>query len=199
MAGTKQTACAWRYSGRHKSLSVVLSNACDSGQAVYLSRFRPQRCKCGNYGDPTRECRCSHFDIRRYMSRISGPLLDRIDIHIEVPRVPYRELRDTRAGEPSAAIRERVIAARRLQHERFPGTTNATMTNRQIQQHCKLDVETEQLLEQAMGRHAFSARSYTRILKMARTIADLDGGGPVQVQHVTEAIQYRTTERRFWQ
>ncbi|MBL7223091.1 MAG: YifB family Mg chelatase-like AAA ATPase [Candidatus Brocadiae bacterium] len=156
-------------------------------------------CPCGFFGDSQRECRCTAVQIRNYMSRISGPLLDRIDIHIEVPRVPYRELRDRRAGTTSVVMRAEVMAARERQHRRFGNSgTNARMTNRQIEEHCRLDTETESLLEQAMAQHAFSARSYTRILKMARTIADLAGSQAVSLEHVSEAIQYRSTERHFW-
>jgi len=135
------------------------------------------------------------------MSRVSGPLLDRIDIHIEVPRVPYRELRDRREGEGSQRMRQQVTAARERQRRRFARSkikSNARMTNRQINRHCQLDADCKTLLEQAMAQHAFSARSYTRILKVARTIADLAGEERVRLEHVSEAIQYRTAERHFW-
>ena len=135
------------------------------------------------------------------MSRDSGPLLDRIDIHIEVPRVPYRELRDRRRGQPSDEIRQQVLAARERQDRRFAKSrmkTNARMTNRQIQQFCQLDSDSEALLERAMAQHAFSARSYTRILKLSRTIADLAASDPIRLEHISEAIQYRSTERHFW-
>ena len=156
-------------------------------------------CPCGYYTDPVRECRCSPMQIRSYMSRVSGPLLDRIDIHIEVPRVPYRELRDRREGEGSTAMRDQVIAAREVQRRRFGDSrTNARMTNRDLQRHCRLDGDGETLLEQAMARHAFSARSYTRILKVARTIADLAAADRVRVEHLSEAVQYRSAERHFW-
>jgi magnesium chelatase family protein len=183
----------------HITISRAIMSVRFPAEVMIAAAMNP--CPCGNYGDPTRECRCTPFQIRNYMSRISGPLLDRIDIHIEVPRVPYRELRDGRAGETSGEIRKRVIAARARQQERFAGTrtgSNARMTNRQIAQHCRLDAETEALMERAMSQHAFSARSYTRILKMARTIADLAGSEALRLEHVTEAIQYRTTERQFW-
>jgi len=158
-------------------------------------------CPCGYHGDPKRECRCTPYQIRHYMSRVSGPLLDRIDIHIEVPRVPYRELRDRREGEGSQRMRQQVTAARERQRRRFARSkikTNARMTNRQINKHCQLDADCETLLEQAMAQHAFSARSYTRILKVARTIADLAGEERVRLEHVSEAIQYRAAERHFW-
>ena len=158
-------------------------------------------CPCGNYGDPQRECRCTPVQIHHYMSRISGPLLDRIDIHIEVPRVPYRELRDRRRGQSSDEIRQQVLAARERQDRRFAKSrmkTNARMTNRQIQQFCQLDSDSETLLERAMALHAFSARNYTRILKLSRTIADLAASDPIRLEHISEAIQYRSTERHFW-
>ena len=157
-------------------------------------------CPCGYFTDPKRECRCTPMQIRNYMSRVSGPLLDRIDIHVEVPRVPYRDLRDRREGEGSEALRAQVLAARERQRARFgDGTTsNARMTNRQIQRHCRLDDDCETLLEQAMSQHAFSARSYTRILKVTRTIADLAASPGVRPEHLSEAIQYRSTERHFW-
>jgi magnesium chelatase family protein len=158
-------------------------------------------CPCGYLGDPKRECLCSHAQIARYMSRVSGPLLDRIDIHVEVPRVAYRDLRDRREGDASARMREQVIAAGERQHARFADSrtkSNARMTNRQINKWCQLDADTEAVIEQAMTQHAFSARSYTRILKVARTIADLAGSDELHLEHVTEAIQYRSVERHHW-
>ena len=183
--------------------SITVSRALMSVQfpAEVLVAAAMNACVCGGFGDATRECRCTVTQIRNYMSRISGPLLDRIDIHIEVPRVPYRDLRDRRPGASSAEMRQQVVAARQRQQQRFAGertNTNARMTNRQIHKHCHLDGESEALLEQAMGQHAFSARSYTRILKMARTIADLAAEDRVRLEHITEAIQYRSTERHYW-
>ena len=186
-----------------ESGSITVSRALMSVKfpAEVLMATSMNPCPCGNLGDATRECRCTVGQIRSYMSRVSGPLLDRIDIHIEVPRVPYRDLRDRRPGSGSAEMREQVIAARERQRHRFAGdriSTNARMSNRHIQKHCQLDAETEALLEQAMAQHAFSARSYTRILKVARTIADLAGDERIRLEHVTEAIQYRSTERHYW-
>ena len=179
-------------SASHRDTCVAFPDGCSF-------EFRPQGCPCGYYTDPARGCRCTLYQIRNYMARVSGPLLDRIDIHIEVPRVPYRELRDRRAGESSDRMREQVVAARDRQRRRFRGgKTNARMTNREIQAHCELDADGEALLEQAMAQHAFSARSYTRILKVARTIADLAGTDRLRLEHVSEAIQYRSTERHFW-
>ena len=181
------------------TISRALMSVEFPAEVIVVCAMNP--CPCGNYGDPQRECRCSPVQIHHYMSRISGPLLDRIDIHIEVPRVPYRELRDRRAGLTSEAIRAQVLAAREPQRRRFANSrisANARMTNRHITQHCQLDGDCEMLLEQAMAQHAFSARSYTRILKLSRTIADLAGDERIHLEHITEAIQYRTTERHFW-
>ncbi len=155
-------------------------------------------CPCGYYSDPKHECNCSPQQIHRYRSRISGPLLDRIDIHVEVPAVPYKELMGKLAGEPSAKIRERVSAARKLQSDRFSGTRiycNARMGNRQIRKYCELDDASAHLLETAVDKLGLSARAYNRILKIARTIADLDKQENIQVSHISEAVQYRSLDR----
>jgi magnesium chelatase family protein len=136
------------------------------------------------------------------VSKISGPLLDRIDIHIEVPAVKYKELRAPSTAEDSAAVRQRVIAARQRQMERFSGEkkiyANAQMMPRMIRKHCAISPEGEKLLENAITRLGLSARAHDRILKVARTIADLDGGGSIEPRHVSEAIQYRTLDRSYW-
>jgi len=181
------------------TISRALMNVAFPSELLICGSMNP--CSCGWYGDSQRDCRCTGMQIRSYMSRISGPLLDRIDIHIEVPRVPYRDLRDRRPGSASCEMRAQVAAARERQLARFGGdriSTNARMTNRHITKHCQLDADTESLLEMAMAKHAFSARSYTRILKVARTIADLAGDERIRTEHVTEAIQYRSTERHYW-
>jgi magnesium chelatase family protein len=155
-------------------------------------------CPCGHYGDPKKECRCSEIQVQRYMSKVSGPLLDRIDLHIEVPHVPYDELSSERSGPTSAGVREKVIAARTLQHDRFVGTpthSNAAMNERQVQEFCKTDKEGGSLLKNAVDALGFSARSYGRILKVARTIADLESEKTITVTHISEAIQYRNLDR----
>lgn len=151
-------------------------------------------CPCGYASDPEKECTCSVSMIKSYQKRISGPLLDRIDIHVEVPRVPFDKLSDKRTGEPSAKVRERVEAARAVQRERFKGTslqTNADMGPAEIRQFCQLDETATNLIKTAMRQLHLSARAYHRILKLARTIADLAGEANIQTAHVAEAIQYR--------
>jgi magnesium chelatase family protein len=152
-------------------------------------------CPCGYYGDPVKPCTCSNMIVTKYQKRISGPLLDRIDIHIEVPRVEYEKLSDTRAGEASAVVRGRVETARQRQRTRFSApmdiTCNADMRPAEIRKHCVLDEQTQALLKSAMNQLQLSARGYHRILKLARTIADLAGSEQIQVTHVAEALQYR--------
>jgi len=160
-------------------------------------------CPCGFWNDPTRECRCTPLQIQRYVGRISGPLLDRIDIHIDVPAVKFRELTgDTPLdAEDSATIRRRVISARDRQRERFAGDgifSNAAMTPRLIRTHCRIDSESEAMLERAMTRLGLSARAYDRILKVSRTIADLDDSDDIKSDHVAEAVHYRSLDRTYW-
>ena len=157
-------------------------------------------CPCGYYGSAARECRCGPLEVERYRSRVSGPLLDRIDIHLEVPAVGYRDLVGGRAEEPSAAVRARVERARATQRERFrrrPGLyANAHMSARDLRTHCPLDPEVETLLRDAVNRLGLSARAYHRVLKIGRTIADLDAAADLSTAHVREAIQYRSLDRR---
>jgi magnesium chelatase family protein len=152
-------------------------------------------CPCGWYGDPVKECTCSNAMVSRYQKRISGPLLDRIDIHIEVPRVEYEKLSDERLGEPSAAIQARVEAARERQRQRFGAgsglLSNADMGPAEVRDHCPVDDAGRSLLRAAMQQLHMSARAYHRILKLARTIADLAGSEEIETAHLAEAIQYR--------
>lgn len=157
-------------------------------------------CPCGYFGDPQHACACGPLGVQRYLARVSGPLLDRIDIHLEVPAVKYRALADQGAGEPSAAVRERVDRARLIQRERFarrPGIyANAHMAARDIRTHCRVSDGADALLRTAITRLGLSARAYHRILKIARTIADLAGAADLAPAHVSEAIQYRSLDRR---
>jgi magnesium chelatase family protein len=160
-------------------------------------------CPCGFHNDSRRECQCTPQMIQRYLSRISGPLLDRIDIHIDVPAVNYKELRAKAPPEGSAQIRERVVRAREVQLNRFAvagerSYCNAQMTSRQIRTYCELSTECETRLEKAMTQQGLSARAHDRILKVARTIADLDGTPMIEPKHIAEAIQYRTLDRTYW-
>jgi magnesium chelatase family protein len=157
-------------------------------------------CPCGYHGSVTHQCRCGPLDVERYRSRVSGPLLDRIDIHLEVPAVAYRDLVGSAREETSAEVRGRVERARAVQRERFRGRpgiyANAHMTARDLRHHCRLAPEVESLLRDAVGRLGLSARAYHRVLKIARTIADLDAAGDLSTTHVGEAIQYRSLDRR---
>ncbi len=153
-------------------------------------------CACGFYGDATRECRCTPGIIQRYLGKISGPLLDRIDIHVEVPAVPYKELRGDAAPTSSADIRARVERARAIQQAR--GHYNARMPARMVRKLCALDETGERTLEMAVRRMGFSARAHDRILKVARTVADLDESVNVSAKHVAEAVQYRSLDRNYW-
>ncbi|WP_437192615.1 YifB family Mg chelatase-like AAA ATPase [Planctomicrobium sp. SH527] len=158
-------------------------------------------CPCGFRGDPRRACSCSPMHIERYLSKLSGPLLDRIDIHIEVPAVPFRELSNSKPGTDSTMIRDKVIQAREIQRERFakePVSLNGTMSPRQIRTYCKLNKEAESLLKAAMEDMGLSARAHDKILRVSRTIADLDGADSIEVHHLTEAINYRALDRTYW-
>lgn len=159
-------------------------------------------CPCGYYNHPDRECVCKPGEVQKYLNKISGPLMDRIDLHVEVLPVPYNELSDSRRGESSAEIRERVIRARKMQEERYKEYSgiysNAQMTSQLLQKYCGLDVAGRDALSNAMRRLGLSARAYDRILKVSRTIADLDGSERIQLGHLAEAINYRSLDRDNW-
>jgi magnesium chelatase family protein len=162
-------------------------------------------CRCGYFGDPNRQCTCTPSSISKYLERVSGPLLDRIDIEIELPAVSFDEIsaRDGR-GEPSEKIRERVNAARRFAAERLkeegddPNLLNAKMSPEMIRRHCELDTEARELLREAFDALGLSARGHDRILRVARTIADLDGEKKITADHIAEAIMYRSLDRKYW-
>ncbi|MFC1537629.1 YifB family Mg chelatase-like AAA ATPase, partial [Gemmatimonadota bacterium] len=196
----------------HKNVLEVLRQPIEDGEVtisrsmisiVYPARFMlvcaMNPCPCGYQTDPNHSCKCSPMQIQRYLSHISGPLLDRIDIHIEVPAVPFEHLADKTPGESSTAIRSRVENARKIQLERFGGEDrvycNAHMGRSLLREHCDIDSETTNLLHQAMSHFGLSARAHDRILKVSRTIADLAGSPKPAPEHVAEAIQYRSLDR----
>jgi len=158
-------------------------------------------CPCGFYNHPTKQCVCGPGMVQKYLSRISGPLLDRIDIHLEVVPVPFNELTEMKPGEKSEIVRQRVIRAREIQRERFQDTEiycNAQMSSKLLHQYCVPDQAGHQLLKNAMEKLGLSARAYDRILKVSRTIADLEGAESIQADHLGEAIQYRSLDREGW-
>lgn len=159
-------------------------------------------CKCGYFGDSTRKCTCSEQQIRQYLGKISGPLLDRIDLHIEVPAVKYRDLTDGKPVEPSAEIRKRVEAARKIQENRFQGEKNvhcnAQMTPKMVEEFCPLGTEESKLLKDAFHNLGLSARAHNRILKVSRTVADLKGSENIKREHLAQAIFYRSLDRKYW-
>jgi len=159
-------------------------------------------CPCGYYNHPEKECVCAPGIVQKYLNKISGPLLDRIDLHIEVSPVPFQELSQKQAGEQSAGIRQRVVKARDVQRQRFKEQNNihcnAQMHSKDLKVHCQLDDAGNLLLKNAMERLGLSARAYDRILKVARTIADLDASKKIETSHLAEAIQYRSLDREGW-
>jgi magnesium chelatase family protein len=179
------------------TISRAATTLCYPARFTLAAAMNP--CPCGYFGDPGRACTCEPLGVERYLARISGPLMDRIDIHIDVPAVPYKELSCGRSGEPSEVIRVRVNAARRRQLERFAGRAgiyaNAHMRPRDLSKFCRVSDQAEALLKTAIAKLKLSARAYHRILKIARTIADLAGEGRILPPHVSEAVQYRSLDR----
>jgi magnesium chelatase family protein len=182
---------------------VTISRAAGSVTfpARYLLVAAMNPCPCGYYGDTRRRCQCSPIVIQRYQHRISGPLLDRIDLHVHVPIVDFKALSSQESGETSETIRKRVEGARSIQADRFKGQsgvhTNNAMPSRLIKKHCQLDSEGAGFLEHAMGEMGLSARAHDRILKVARTLADLQGTDRITGDHVLEAINYRSLDRNL--
>ena len=184
--------------------TVTISRAMGSvtfpASVMLVAAMNP--CPCGFRGDPKRSCNCTPIQIERYLSRISGPLLDRIDIHIEVPNVPFRELSDSTEGTSSETMREMVVVARKRQSMRFEGNStrvNGKMKPPQIRKYCKLQPDAEALLQHAMEEMGLSARAHDKILRISRTIADLEDSTEIAAVHLSEAINYRTLDRNYWQ
>ncbi len=178
------------------TVTLARSNMTLTLPANFMLVSASNPCRCGFRGDTTHECRCTGAEVQRYLGKISGPLLDRIDLHVEVPAVPYKELRAKDTGVTSAEMRARVEEARRTQHQR--GFYNAQIPQRLLRKLCALDEAGERTLELAVRRMGLSARAHDRILKMARTIADLDHAEAVSAKHLAEAVQYRSLDRDYW-
>ena len=184
----------------HVTISRAAASLTYPANFMLVAAMNP--CPCGFFSDPGRDCKCTQNQIQSYVSRISGPLLDRIDIQVEVPAVKYAELADETTGEPSLNVQERVEMARQTQHQRFADNpkihANADMESKQIRDYCKVDAHAQDLLRVAINQLGLSARAYDRILKVSRTIADLEQNPDIEAVHVSEAIQYRSLDRRFW-
>jgi magnesium chelatase family protein len=181
------------------TISRALNSSTFPASFVLVAAMNP--CPCGYMGDPKHTCKCSPMQIERYMGRISGPLLDRIDLHIEVPAVPYQELAARQDGTSSASMRAQVQQARDVQMKRFGGEgqrLNSRMTSRQLRKFCVLDTECQGLMQTAMDSLGLSARAHDRILRVARTIADLEGAADIKHTHLSEAIGYRSLDRKLW-
>lgn len=182
-------------------VSVARVNAKVEYPARFMLVASMNPCPCGNYGDPERPCTCTPYQISRYLARISGPLLDRIDLHVEVARPKYEELHTAPAPEDSQAVRRRVNAARALQKERLAGSgifSNSQLFGEAFERHCAIGKQASELLKAAFTALNMSARSYKRILMVARTIADLAEEQSIREEHIAEAIQYRTMDRKYW-
>ena len=181
------------------SISRALSSSQFPADFMLIASLNP--CPCGYRNDPRRDCHCSIPQIERYMAKISGPLLDRIDLHIEVPAVPFSELSATREGTSSQSMRDIVASARQIQAERFHDSksrTNAQMTTRELRKHCHLDRACQKMLEQSVDKLGLSARAHDKVLRVARTIADVERVEQIGVEHISEAINYRMLDRQFW-
>jgi magnesium chelatase family protein len=179
------------------TISRALTSLTYPASLMLVAAMNP--CKCGFHGDPLHQCLCTPHQIQSYRSRVSGPLMDRIDIHIEVPAIKFNEIASDVTGEPSSSIRERVTRARSVQQERFKADgiyANAHMKPRHIRKYCKIDADSQRLMESAMNRLGLSARAFNRILKVSRTIADIEGSEKIATEHISEAIQYRSLDRR---
>jgi magnesium chelatase family protein len=181
------------------TIARALRSTTFPAQFVLVASMNP--CPCGYLGDMRHACKCSPLQIEKYMGKISGPLLDRIDLHLEVVAVPFQELSGKAEGSSSAVMREQVLGARTVQTDRFRGETigvNGRMNGRLLRKHAALNPEGRKLMEMAMTELGLSARAHDRILRVARTIADLDGVGTVLAAHLAEAISYRTLDRKLW-
>jgi len=182
-------------------ISVARANNTYTYPAKFMLIGSMNPCPCGFLGDPKHECSCNQGQINKYLSKISGPLLDRMDIQIEVSPVYYEDLNSKNKEESSKEIKERVLNARHIQSNRYKGSnvyTNSQLTSKQVSKYCKIDSDSEALLKIAFDSLGLSARAYNKILKVARTIADLENSDNILQKHIAEAIQYRTLDRKYW-
>ncbi len=181
------------------TVSRIAGSCVFPSSVMLIASMNP--CKCGYYGDASRECTCTPGQIQTYLDKVSGPMLDRFDLHIEVATIKYDELSNKKPSESSKSIRERVDTARKVQLKRYEGTSiycNAQLTPSLVEKYCKLSEESQGILRAAFETLGLSARAHNRILKVARTIADLDGSNDIQTSHIAEAIQYRSLDKKFW-
>lgn len=184
---------------RRISISRVNANLTYPCNFMLIASMNP--CPCGYYGGKDKKCTCTPNQIKKYISKISGPILDRIDIHIEVSAVEYKKLEEQGKGETSEDIRKRVNRAREIGKQRYKEHgiySNSELTQKLIEEHCKLGKKEKEVLKNAFEKLGFSARAYTRILKVARTIADLDEKENIELKHIAEAIKYRDLDRKYW-
>ena len=181
------------------TVSRVNGTATFPSRVMLVAAMNP--CPCGYFGHPTRPCTCTQQAIERYLQKVSGPLLDRIDLHVEVAPVAYDDLARDEGGESSAAIRARVLAARAVQQRRYAGTgvfSNAALPSGMLREACRLTPPAAAVLKSAFERMGLSARAYDRVLRVSRTIADLEDSALIEAQHVSEAVQYRNLDRKYW-
>ena len=181
------------------TVSRVLASVTYPSSITLVAAMNP--CPCGYYGHPTKQCTCSPNMVRKYLNRISGPMLDRLDLHVEVPPVDYKSLANTAKGETSAQIRQRVNRARQIQNERYKGTgisCNARITPSLLREACVMTDEAAQYLSRSFDELGLSARAYDRILKVARTVADLAQSEKIEKKHIFSAIRFRSLDRKYW-
>jgi magnesium chelatase family protein len=181
----------------HVTISRAITSLTYPASLMLVAAMNP--CKCGFHGDPFHQCLCTPHQVQTYRSKVSGPLMDRIDIHVEVPAIKFSEVSSDTDSEPSSSIRDRVTRAREIQQKRFKDDTihaNAHMKPRHLRKYCKIDSDCQALMETAMNRLGLSARAYNRVLKVSRTIADIEGSEKILSEHISEAIQYRSLDRR---
>ncbi|MEG2116889.1 MAG: ATP-binding protein, partial [Clostridia bacterium] len=199
---TRQVLESLRQPLEDRKITVSRANQSIEYPCSFMLVASMNPCPCGNFGSPNRECRCTRSQIHKYISKLSGPLLDRIDIQVEVDTIEYDEIKNKELGESSQEIKVRVKNAREIQLERFKGlnyNTNTEMKERELAKFCKLDKECEDMLKLAFEKLNMSIRGRSRIIKVARTIADIEQSEQIKVEHIAEAIQYRTLDRKYWE